>query len=252
VELTRNFGHQGALSAGLDHASGEAVVLMDADLQDPPSVVTAMVERWREGYEVVYAVREKRKEGPILRGSFFLFYRLMRRISEVDLPLDSGDFCLMDRTVVDAISALPESNRLIRGLRGWVGFRQVGVTYERAARHAGATKYSIRSRVRFAVDGLVSFSDVPVRLASFAGFLALVAALVSVAVAGAAHLLGSDGIDGAFAAVFLPLLVGGVVLLGIGVLGEYVARIYQEAKRRPPYVLRATHGARRADRRPER
>ena len=246
VELARNFGHQGALSAGLDHATGRAVVLMDADLQDPPSVVPELVDRWREGYEVVYAVRQKRKEGPILRASFFLFYRLLRRVSDIDLPLDSGDFCLLDRKAVDAIRSLPESNRLLRGLRGWVGFRQTGVAYERGARFAGRSKYSVRSRVRLAVDGLLSFSDLPLRLASFAGFLATLAALVYLLVAVVAYLRG-DVVKGWTSIVFVQLILGGVILMVLGVVGEYVSRIYQESKRRPTYVLRATHGAEHVD-----
>lgn len=250
VELARNFGHQGALSAGFDHAIGKAVVLMDADLQDPPSVLPEMAARWREGYEVVYAVREKRKEGPILRASFYVFYRLLQRISEIELPLDSGDFCLMDRKVVDAIRDLPEANRFLRGLRGWVGFRQIGVTYERAARLTGETKYSIRSRVRFAIDGLLSFSDVPLRLASFAGFLTTLAAVLYLLVAVVAYLVGGEVVKGWTSIIFVQLILGGVMLMILGVVGEYVSRIYQETKRRPPYVLRSTHGARRVDRGP--
>ncbi|MEZ5204099.1 MAG: glycosyltransferase family 2 protein [Acidimicrobiales bacterium] len=243
VELARNFGHQGALSAGYDHARGRAVVVMDADLQDTPAVITQMVERWREGYDVVYAVREKRKEGAILRASFFVFYRLLQRISEVDLPLDSGDFCLLDRKVVEAMRSLPEANRFLRGLRGWVGFRQTGITYERAARHSGETKYSIRGRVRFAIDGLLSFSDVPLRLASYAGFLTLFAAMLYLIVAIVAWLIGGEVVRGWTSIIFVVLVAGGVQLLILGVFGEYLSRIYQETKRRPPYVLRATHGA---------
>ncbi|HWJ97908.1 MAG TPA: glycosyltransferase family 2 protein, partial [Acidimicrobiales bacterium] len=248
VELARNFGHQGALSAGFDHATGNAVVLMDADLQDPPSVLPEMIERWRAGYEVVYAVREKRKEGPVLRASFFLFYRILQRISEIDLPLDSGDFCLMDRKVVDAIRNLPESNRFLRGLRGWVGFRQVGVTYDRPARLTGETKYSIRSRVRLAIDGLLSFSDVPLRLASFAGFLTTMAAVAYLLIAVGTYLVGGEVVKGWTSIIFVQLILGGVQLMILGVAGEYVSRIYQESKRRPPYVLRTTHGARHVDR----
>lgn len=244
VELSRNFGHQGALSAGFDHARGTAVVLMDADLQDPPSVLPEMAARWREGYEVVYAVREKRKEGPILGACFFVFYRLMHRISEVELPLDSGDFCLMDRTVVDAIRDLPEANRFLRGLRGWVGFRQIGVTYERSARLTGETKYSIRSRIRFAIDGLLLFSDVPLRLASFVGLLTTLAALVYLAVGAVTAVAGGEAAAGWTWTIALQLVLGGVVLMALGVVGEYLSRIYQETKRRPPYVLRATHGTR--------
>lgn len=241
VELARNFGHQGALTAGFDQARGRAVILMDADLQDPPSVLPELVARWREGYEVVYAVREARKEGVLLRASFHVFYRLLARISEVQLPVDSGDFCLMDRRVVDAVRALPEANRFLRGLRGWVGFRQIGVTYERAARLTGETKYSIRGRVRFALDGLLSFSDVPLRIASFAGFLTTAAALVYLAVAVVAKVVGGEVVKGWTSIIFVQLAVGGIQLMMLGVIGEYVSRVYQETKRRPPYVISTVH-----------
>jgi len=241
VELARNFGHQGALTAGFDQARGRAVILMDADLQDPPSVLPELVARWREGYEVVYAVREARKEGVLLRASFHVFYRLLARISEVQLPVDSGDFCLMDRRVVDAVRALPEANRFLRGLRGWVGFRQIGVTYERAARLSGETKYSIRGRVRFALDGLLSFSDVPLRIASFAGFLTTAAALVYLAVAVVAKVVGGEVVKGWTSIIFVQLAVGGIQLMMLGVIGEYVSRVYLETKRRPPYVISTVH-----------
>jgi polyisoprenyl-phosphate glycosyltransferase len=247
VELARNFGHQGALAAGLAHAVGRAVVLMDADLQDPPEVLPDLAQRWKEGYEVVYAIREKRKEGLVLRACFYVFYRLIQRISEIDLPLDAGDFCLMDRKVVDALLALPESNRYLRGLRGWVGFRQIGVPYERGARLSGETKYSIRDRVRFAVDGLLSFSDIPLRLASLGGILTTVAAVAYLLWAILSKLLGGEVAEGWTSIIFIQLIIGGIQLIMIGVSGEYLARTYQETKRRPSYVLRATHGARRVD-----
>lgn len=247
VELARNFGHQSALSAGLDHASGRCVVLMDADLQDPPEVLPEFVAKWREGFDVVYAVREKRKEGPILRACFFLFYRLLQRISEISLPLDSGDFALMDRRVVDALRELPETNRFLRGLRGWVGFRQIGVHYERAERLSGETKYSVRDRVKFAVDGLLSFSNVPLRLASFTGFLGVIAALIYLLVAVVAKLHGGEVPKGWTSIIFVQLIIGGVQLMIMGVMGEYLARTYQETKRRPLYVLRGAHGVEHLD-----
>lgn len=242
VEFARNFGHQAALSAGIDHAAGGAVVLMDADLQDPPELLPELAAKWREGFEVVYAIREKRKEGLLLRASFFVFYRLLRRVSDVELPLDSGDFCLMDRKVVDALRRMPESNRFLRGLRGWVGFRQVGVPYERAVRLSGETKYSISARIRFAVDGLLSFSDLPLRLASFVGFMATVAAVIYLLVAVVAKVVIGNVPSGWTSIIFVTLVLGGVQLLMIGVIGEYLARTYQETKRRPVYLVRATHG----------
>lgn len=237
VPLARNFGHQGALTAGLEHAGGHAVVLMDADLQDPPEVVTDMVARWREGFDVVYAIREKRKEGAILRACFFIFYRLLQWISEIELPFDSGDFCLMDRQVVEALNGLPESNRFLRGLRGWVGFRQIGITYERAERHSGETKYSVAARVRFAVDGLLSFSDIPLRLASLMGFLATGSAVIYLLIAVFAKVFGNGIPQGWTSIIFVQLIVGGVQLIMMGVAGEYLARTYHEVKRRPAYVV---------------
>lgn len=251
IELARNFGHQGALTAGFDHARGRAVILMDADLQDPPSVLPELVARWREGYEVVYAVREARKEGVMLRACFHVFYRLLNRISNVRLPVDSGDFSLMDRRVVDAVRALPESGRFLRGLRGWVGFRQIGVHYNRGVRHSGETKYSIKSRVRFAVDGLLSFSDVPLRLASFMGILTTAAAVIYLAVAVLAKVVGGSVVKGWTSIIFVQLAIGGITLTMLGVIGEYLARVHQEAKRRPPYVLRRIHDGREGSVRPD-
>jgi dolichol-phosphate mannosyltransferase len=248
VELTRNFGHQGALAAGLDHASGRAVVLMDGDLQDPPELLSELVARWQEGYEVVYAVREKRKEGVVRRACFYVFYRLLARIAEVKMPLDSGDFCLMDRQVVDAIRDLPESARFLRGLRGWVGYRQIGVTYERPARHAGESKYSMLALVRLALDGLVSFSDVPLRLASLGGFLTTVAAFCYLMVAVVARVFGGEVPSGWTSIILVQLLLGGAQLTLMGIIGEYLGRTYHEAKRRPSYVVRTVHGTRPLER----
>jgi dolichol-phosphate mannosyltransferase len=214
---------------------------MDADLQDPPELLPTLVAKWREGNDVVFAVRRKRKEGRLKRAGYFLFYRLLRRLSEVDLPVDSGDFCLMDRKVVDALKSLPESNRFLRGLRGWVGFRQVGVEYDRPARLRGESKYTLRKLVRLAVDGLLAFSSVPLRLASVLGFLTTIAAVLYLLVAIAAKVFGGTVPAGWTSIIFVQLILGGVQLLMIGVVGEYLASTYQEAKRRPTYVVRAVH-----------
>jgi dolichol-phosphate mannosyltransferase len=243
VELARNFGHQAALTAGIDAARGRCVVLMDADLQDPPNVLPELVSRWRDGYDVVFAIRHKRKEGVFKRASYCLFYRLLRRLADVELPVDSGDFCLMDRKVVDALRRLPESSRFLRGLRGWLGFRQVGVPYERSARHAGEPKYTTRKLVKLAVDGLLSFSTTPLRLASLMGFLTTLAALCYLLWAVAARLFVGDVPPGWTSIVFVLLILGGIQLTVIGVLGEYLALVYRETKRRPPYVVGAVHGA---------
>jgi dolichol-phosphate mannosyltransferase len=238
VYLSRNFGHQAALCAGIDHARGEAVLLMDGDLQDPPEVLGELLERWRDGYEVVYAVRTQRKEGPFKRLGYFLFYRLLRAISDLDIPLDSGDFCLMDRKVVDVLCRLPEQMRFVRGLRTFVGFKQVGVPYERAARHAGQPKYTFRALVRLAMDGLISFSSYPLSLVTYLG---LTAALVAVALT--LWVVGATLVDpqtprGWGSTNIVVLFTSAVQLLCLGLLGEYVRRIFVETKGRPTYIVR--------------
>jgi dolichol-phosphate mannosyltransferase len=236
VHLSRNFGHQAALTAGLDHARGRAVVLMDGDLQDPPEALGDFLDAWRGGAEVVYAVRARRKEPLWKRTAYALFYRLWRAASELEVPLDSGDFCLLDRKVVAALRRLPERQRFVRGLRAFVGFRQVGVRYERGARHAGASKYTLRGLCRLAADGLVGFSGAPLALPAWLGLATLPAAL-ALALSGATTA----------AAVFL---VGGMQLLSLAVVGAYIRRIFLEAKRRPTYlVARRTGAARRRRRR---
>lgn len=237
LSFSRNFGHQAALSAGLDHARGQAVVLMDADLQDPPEVLPRLVEQWEQGYQLVYAVREKRDEGLAKRGTAHLFYRALRTVADVDIPVDTGDFCLMDRGVVDELRRLPEHNRFLRGLRSWVGFRQIGVSYERPARHAGDVKYTIRKMVKLAVDGMLAFTSLPLRLASYLGFLTAAAGVVYLAVAVAARLVTGSVPSGWTSLVALILVVGGAQLIVTGVLGSYVARIYDETKRRPMYIV---------------
>jgi dolichol-phosphate mannosyltransferase len=236
LTFSRNFGHQAALSGGLDHARGQAVVLMDADLQDPPELLSRLVEQWEEGYQLVYAVRDKRDEGVAKRATARLFYRALRAVAEVDIPVDTGDFCLMDRQVVDELCRLPEQNRFLRGLRSWVGFRQIGVPYERPARHAGEVKYTVRKMLKLAVDGLLSFTSLPLRLASYLGFLTAAAGIVYLAVAVLTRLAGSTT-SGWASLVALILVVGGAQLIVTGVLGSYVARIYDETKGRPMYIV---------------
>ena len=236
LSFSRNFGHQAALSAGLDHARGQAVVLMDADLQDPPEVLPRLVEQWEQGYQLVYAVREKRDEGLAKRATAHLFYRALRAAAEVDIPVDTGDFCLMDRQVVDELCRLPEQNRFLRGLRSWVGFRQIGVPYERPARHAGDAKYTVRKMAKLAVDGMLAFTSLPLRLASYLGFLTAGAGIVYLAVAVMIRLTGST-VSGWASLVALILVLGGTQLIVTGVLGSYVARIYDETKGRPMYIV---------------
>lgn len=247
VELSRNFGHQAALTAGIDHAAGDAVVLMDADLQDPPVVLQELVARWRAGAQVVYAVRRNRKEGPVRRVCYFAFYRLMRKIANITVPVDSGDFCLMDRAVVDVIASLPERSRYLRGLRAWVGFRQDGVEYERSARHAGQPKYTVRALVRLAFDGLLAFSSVPLRIASYFGSVVAGGGILYLLVAVYARVVNGSVPRGWTSVVLIQLVLGGAQLLVLGVVGEYLARTYEEAKRRPVYVVLRRHGFESSD-----
>jgi glycosyltransferase involved in cell wall biosynthesis len=240
LHLSRNFGHQPAISAGLAHARGQAVIIMDGDLQDPPEVLGRFIERWREGYEVVYAVRTQRKESIIKRAGYFLFYRLLRAISDLEIPLDSGDFCLMDRKVVDVLNHLPERMRFVRGLRTFVGFRQVGVTYPRAAREAGKPKYTFRALVRLALDGIISFSSAPLNLVTYlailSGGLALLLLVWVLADAWSRH----ESPSGWASAIVVVLFMSAVQLLSLGIVGEYVRRIFQEVKGRPAYIVRDT------------
>ena len=245
LELSRNFGHQAALSAGLAHARGEAVVFMDADLQDPPELLPEFVRQWEGGNDVVYAVRQKRKEGWAKRFSYFVFYRLLHGMAEVTIPLDSGDFCLMDRRAVDALNALPEKIRFLRGLRSWVGFKQVGVAYDRPARNAGEVKYTRPKLVKLALDGLVSFTSFPLRLASYLGFFTAMAGLLYLAVAVLWRLTVGHVPAGWTSLIAIILVIGGAQLCVSGIIGEYLARVYDETKQRPHYVIKATHGWKR-------
>jgi dolichol-phosphate mannosyltransferase len=242
VRLSRNFGHQAALSAGLDHAEGRAVIFMDADLQDPPGLITALVAQWEAGHEVVYAIRQRRKEGVFKRAGYFAFYRLFHRLAEMEIPLDAGDFCLIDRRVADVIRALPEHHRFLRGLRSWAGFRQVGVAYDRPARNAGAPKYTMRRLVKLAVDGLLAFSSVPLRLASYLGFFTALAGIAYIAFAVLARFFVGHIPAGWTSIIAVVLTVGGAQLMLTGLLGEYLARVYDETKGRPLYVVDETHG----------
>lgn len=242
LRLSRNFGHQAALSAGLDHARGEAVAFMDADHQDPPDLLVELTRRWHEGYEVVYAVRTKRKEGVLKRSAYFFFYRLLQRLAEMDIPLDAGDYCLIDRRVADALRALPERNRFLRGLRSWVGFRQCGVTYDRPARRAGEPKYTTGQLVKLALDGLLAFSTFPLRMASYVGFLTAAGGVAYTLVAVLARVFTGEVPAGWTSIIAILLTVSGVQLIMTGVVGEYLARTYAETKGRPLYLIRDAYG----------
>lgn len=242
VLLTRNFGHQAAISAGLDHARGRAVVVMDSDLQDPPEMIPAFLAAWREGHEVVYAVRRARKEGWLLRQAYQIFYRLLRLISDTDIPLDAGDFCLMDRAVVDHLRRLPESTRFVRGLRSWIGLRQKGIPYERAARNAGTPTYTLRRLVSLAFSGIFAFSRMPLRLAAILGVIVSAASLGLAAFYVAKKVSVGLNPPGFATLITVMLFLSGVNLVMLGVVGEYVGRVFEEVKRRPLYLVRRVAG----------
>ena len=242
IELARNFGHQVAISAGLDHARGNGVIVMDADLQDPPEVLPEFIAKWREGHDVVYAIREQRKEHVLKRAAYAAFYRLLQRVANIEIPLDAGDFCIMDRRVVELLTSMPERNRFVRGIRSWVGLNQVGLAYERHARYAGRPKFTFTRLVYLALDGLVSFSYLPLRVITMLGlavsFVSLVLALFY-AVKRLTVGLNPPGFATLVVAIFF---LAGMQLITIGVIGEYVGRIFEEVKRRPLYVVRRTSG----------
>ncbi len=243
LNFSRNFGHQIAITAGADFAEGDAVVVMDADLQDPPDVVLRMIEKWREGYEVVYAVRTKREgETRFKLWTAAAFYRLLQRITEVDIPVDAGDFRLMDRKVVLAMRHLREKHRFIRGLSAWVGFKQVPVEYERAERYAGETKYPLRKMLRLAIAAITSFSFVPLQLATWAGFILAGLSLLAILTTVILRLSGSEFFAGQATTLVSVLFLGGIQLIFLGIIGEYIGRIYDEAKDRPLYIVSEAHG----------
>lgn len=248
INFSRNFGHQVAVTCGLDHAVGDAIIAMDGDLQDPPEVLPGLVARWREGYEVVYAVRQARKENVFKRAAYKSFYWILNRVSYLDIPLDSGDFSLIDRRVVEVLRAMPERNRFVRGLRTWAGFRQIGYEYAREARFAGESKYSLGKLLKLAFDGLVSYSYVPLRLVSNVGLLVSASALGYMGYLLLARLFGDVTIRGWTSTVVIQLFLGGVQLLSLGVIGEYVGRIFEEVKQRPHYIVRDRVGFTESDR----
>jgi glycosyltransferase involved in cell wall biosynthesis len=238
VELARNFGHQVAISAGLDHARGNGVIIMDSDLQDPPEALPQFIAKWREGHDVVYAIRAQRKEHWLKRTAYAAFYRLLQRVANIDIPLDAGDFCIMDRRVVDLLVGMPERNRFMRGIRSWVGLDQVGLAYERHARQAGKPKFTFVRLVYLALDGLISFSYVPLRVITMLGFCVSLLSIVLAVFYAIKKLtvgLNPPGFATLIVAIFF---LAGMQLITIGVIGEYVGRIFEEVKRRPLYVVR--------------
>ena len=241
VIFARNFGHQIAVTAGLDYSRGKAVVIIDADLQDPPELIHEMIAKWREGWEVVYAVRAQR-EGETWFKLFTasLFYRLIYRITDVKIPLDTGDFRLMDRKVVNVMNSMREKHRFLRGMSSWVGFRSIGVPYKRAARFAGTTKYPFKKMVKLALTAITSFSYMPLQIAMWLGFISAAISIIAIPVVIILRLVGSQFFFGQATTLIAVLFLGGVQLICIGILGEYVGRIYDEAKGRPLYITAET------------
>lgn len=235
--FTRNFGHQAALSAAFDHAQGDVLLLMDGDLQDPPEALRSLLEKLDEGYDVVYVRRTRRKEALWLRASYHLAYRIIAKLSRLPLPLDAGDFALLSRRAVDAVRELPERQRYLRGLRSWVGFRQTGLEVERAARHAGESKYSIGRLIGLALDGAFAFSTAPLRFIGILGGLVLVGAAAFSVYAVYAKLVLGQSPQGFTALSVLGSTIGGMVLLSLWIIGEYIGRVYEEVKRRPVYLI---------------
>jgi polyisoprenyl-phosphate glycosyltransferase len=241
VAFARNFGHQIAVTAGMDVAVGDALVILDADLQDPPEVIHQMIEKWREGYDVVYGVRTERAGEPVLKLTMAkLFYRVMARLSDVPIPVDSGDFRLISRNVIDVLKAMPERDRFLRGMVGWVGFRQIGIPYSRPGRVAGTSKFPLARLGRLALDGIVSFCTPPFRLVVALGLLSVLFSTIGILHSLFVWMFTSTSVEGWVA--LMTLFVASIQLLCIGVLGEYIGRIYQEAKRRPLYVIQEHHG----------
>jgi glycosyltransferase involved in cell wall biosynthesis len=248
VRLSRSFGHQMALTAGLDRARGRAVIIMDGDLQDPPEVALELVKRWQDGYEVVYAVRNHRSgESWLKRKTASVFYRIMSRLGEIDIPQETGDFRLIDRRAVDDVSAMREHRRYLRGMFAWIGYRQTGVSYERDARYAGETKFSMRRMIAFAVDGVVSFSEVPLRLVLAAGFFVSALSFLLGVAAVVVKLTDLYTVPGWASLSVGIAFFSGVQLAVLGVMGLYVARIHEEVKQRPLYLVRDTVGFQRRD-----
>ncbi|MBD2692601.1 glycosyltransferase family 2 protein [Anabaena catenula] len=244
LSLARNFGHQIAVTAGLNFVRGQIVVILDADLQDPPELIPEMVELWRQGYEIIYAQRTKRRqEGWFKRFTAYAFYRLLKNLADVDIPTDTGDFCLLDRKVVDILNAMPERNRYIRGLRSWVGFNQTAIRFERDPRFAGDVKYTFRKSFALAINGLVSFSKVPLRLSTYVGLLAaIVAIFMCLLVLYWRIFVPNSPLTGITIVLIAFFFLGAVQLISIGILGEYIGRIYEEVKQRPLYTLSEVAG----------
>lgn len=243
VDLSRNFGHQIAITAGTDYASGQAVIIMDADLQDSPEVLRQFIEKWKQGYHIIYGVREKREKETVFKTlTAKLFYRLFNKMTELEIPVDTGDFRLMDRKVVDAFMEIREKNRFVRGLTIWTGFNQTGITYHREQRHSGYTKYPLRKMIKFALDGIFSFSKKPLKIATYFGFTMAALSFTYLAYVLYIKYFTDKAIAGWSSLIFAILLIGSVQLICIGIIGEYIGRISDEVKNRPLYLTKETIG----------
>ncbi|WP_028403219.1 glycosyltransferase family 2 protein [Ectobacillus panaciterrae] len=243
IDFSRNFGHQIAITAGMDYAAGDAIVIIDADLQDPPELILKMIEKWKEGYDVVYAKRTQRKgETFFKKQTAALFYRLLRASTDIDIPLDTGDFRLIDRKVCEEMKRIPEKNRFVRGLVSWVGFRQTAVEYTRDERLAGETKYPLKKMLKLSMDGMTSFSYKPLKLATYTGGLLSLAGFIYMLVVLYLKLFTDSTVTGWASIIIIQLLFSGIVLLLLGVIGEYIGRIYDETKDRPLYIVRECYG----------
>lgn len=239
VIFARNFGHQIAVTAGLDYSRGEAVVIIDADLQDPPEVMLELIAKWREGYEVVYAQRDSREgESFFKRTTAKLFYRIINRITSIDIPLDTGDFRLLDRKVVAVMNSMREHHRFLRGMSSWVGFKQTGVKYQRAARFAGETKYPLQKMLRLAFTAITGFSFWPLQLAMYLGFVSSGISIVVIPIVIVMRIAGSQAFFGQASTLIAVLFLGGVQLISLGILGEYIGRLYDDVRGRPLYIVR--------------
>ncbi|GIM46618.1 putative glycosyltransferase YkcC [Collibacillus ludicampi] len=238
INFSRNFGHQIAISAGMDHAAGQAIVVIDADLQDPPELILDMIEKWKEGYDVVYATRKKRKgETWFKKWTAAVFYRVLRSMTEVDIPVDTGDFRLIDRKVCDAMKKVKEKNRFVRGLVSWVGFRQTAIEYIREERFAGKTKYPLRKMIKLSLDAITTFSHKPLKLATYLGFLLSSVSFLYLIFAVFERLFTPNTVSGWTSIVATSLFFNGTILIILGIIGEYIGRIYDETKNRPLYII---------------
>ena len=243
LSFSRNFGHQIAITAGLEYSRGRAAIVMDGDLQDPPEVIEAFVENWRKGYEVVYGIRTNRKEPMLKKALYKAYYKLLSRLANVGIPLDSGDFCLMDNKVVRLLNSFPERNRFVRGLRSWVGFKQAGLKYERDRRYAGKPKYTLFKLIKLGLDGIISFSGIPLKAAFVCGFFTSLFSLIySFYIIINRIVNTANQIPGWTSIVVWVTFLGGIQLMVMGLLGEYISRIFDEVKRRPTYILSAAIG----------